>query len=244
MAKGKLDVKRSVRENLGAGEGEDWGARPGLVDGGRNEEGDRLLHQGREADGEAVGVHEEVRLRGRSHGEENGIEPLPVKLNLGCGKSIKIGFVNVDFEPHEGVDLQLDLNVLPWPFEDNSIDHVFASDCFEHLSPLGRVNGQANIIAVMDEVYRILKPGGILEVQVPSTDGPGAWQDPTHVTYWNRNTFLYFIENSAILDWCCPYKKFSMDGKDLGVADTVPDEFGIIWTCARLRKPNGPDKAG
>jgi len=30
------------------------------------------------------------------------------------------------------------------------------------------------------------------EVAVPTTEGPGAWQDPTHVSFWNRRSFMYY----------------------------------------------------
>jgi hypothetical protein len=35
-------------------------------------------------------------------------------------------------------------------------------------------------------------PGGTAEIVVPTTDGPGAFQDPTHVSFWNRRSFLYY----------------------------------------------------
>lgn len=148
------------------------------------------------------------------------------------------GYINVDCEQHEGVDEVVDLNVLPWPWEDGSIDEIYTQDCLEHLSPIGRVNGQANIIAVMGEIHRVLKDGGRAEIIVPSTDGPGAWQDPTHVTYWNRNTFIYFLEgNQATGGWYADeFPKFTVSGDEYGIGDTIPNDMGIIWTCARMRK--------
>ena len=44
----------------------------------------------------------------------------------------------------------------------------------------------------MNEMWRVLCPGGQAEIAVPTTDGPGAFQDPTHVTFWNRRSFLYY----------------------------------------------------
>jgi hypothetical protein len=49
-------------------------------------------------------------------------------------------------------------------------------------------------IHVMNEAYRVLQPGGIFDIEVPTTDGRGAFQDPTHRSYWNLNSFLYFKE--------------------------------------------------
>jgi hypothetical protein len=42
----------------------------------------------------------------------------------------------------------------------------------------------------------VLKPGGTAEITVPTTDGPGAFQDPTHVSFWNRRSFLYYEAGS------------------------------------------------
>jgi hypothetical protein len=48
----------------------------------------------------------------------------------------------------------------------------------------------------MEEAYRCLKPGGTFEIMVPSTDGRGAFQDPTHKTWWNMNSFSYYCQNA------------------------------------------------
>jgi hypothetical protein len=51
-------------------------------------------------------------------------------------------------------------------------------------------------IQTMNELWRILKPDAIVEIAVPTTDGPGAFQDPTHVSYWNRRSFNYYEAGS------------------------------------------------
>jgi SAM-dependent methyltransferase len=48
----------------------------------------------------------------------------------------------------------------------------------------------------MEEIWRVLKPGGIFESSTPSTDGRGAFQDPTHISFWNRNSWLYYSEKA------------------------------------------------
>ena len=44
----------------------------------------------------------------------------------------------------------------------------------------------------MSEIYRVLCDGGWAIIQVPSTDGRGAFQDPTHISFWNENSFFYY----------------------------------------------------
>ncbi len=80
------------------------------------------------------------------------------KLNLGSGIDRKEGYVNVDWTPLTEPDVICDLNAMPYPFEDNSIDAIEASHVLEHLD---------RPFAVMTELHRILKPGGTLHVKVP-----------------------------------------------------------------------------
>jgi SAM-dependent methyltransferase len=70
-----------------------------------------------------------------------------------------------------------------WPIADGSAGVLRASHVFEHLR---------DPIHAMNEVYRCLAPGGFAFIEVPSTDGRGAWQDPTHVSFWNENAFAYY----------------------------------------------------
>ncbi len=70
-----------------------------------------------------------------------------------------------------------------WPFETGSVGVLRASHIIEHLH---------DPIATMNEAYRVLAPGGWIFIDVPSTDGRGAWQDPTHVSYWNEHSFWYY----------------------------------------------------
>ncbi len=104
-----------------------------------------------------------------------------MKLNLGCCDAPLAGFVNVDSVPGPDVEVA-DLRE-PWPWPDDSVEHVRAWDIVEHLP---------DKILTMNELWRVLRPGGTAEIAVPTTDGPGAFQDPTHVSFWNRRSFLYY----------------------------------------------------
>jgi O-antigen biosynthesis protein len=56
---------------------------------------------------------------------------------------------------------------------------------------LQRVTDRA---ALLNECYRVLCHGGLLITQTPSTDGRGAYQDPSYVSFWNENSFWYLTQ--------------------------------------------------
>ena len=55
------------------------------------------------------------------------------KLNLGAGKNILKGFINLDIVDLEGVDVCHNLDKFPYPFEDNLFQFIFANNILEHL---------------------------------------------------------------------------------------------------------------
>lgn len=71
------------------------------------------------------------------------------------------------------------------PLEDNSVWVIRAHDAMEHL---------VDKTHTMQEIHRVLAPGWILLSSTPSTDGRGAFQDPTHVAFRNENSFRYWIK--------------------------------------------------
>jgi hypothetical protein len=48
----------------------------------------------------------------------------------------------------------------------------------------------------MREIHRVLAHGGWAMIEVPSTDGRGAFQDPTHVSFWNEHSFWYYTNKN------------------------------------------------
>lgn len=111
----------------------------------------------------------------------------PIKLNLGCGYNHIKSYINIDINLKVNPDMCFDiLNGLP--FDDDSIDEIRAYDFLEHI-PIGKT------IQVVEEIYRVLKPNGKFEHLTPSTDGRGAFQDPTHLSFWNINSWIYYMND-------------------------------------------------
>ena len=147
-----------------------------------------------------------------------------IKINLGSGNRKQEGYINIDIDATNDPDLILDIST-GLPYEDNSVDEVLAVDFLEHI-PIGKT------IFVIDEIWRVLKPGGIFEHFTPSTDGRGAFQDPTHASFWNINSWLYFCEGS----WSGMYGIKSRFKKK-NLQDTITsDALNIIHTHGIFEK--------
>lgn len=130
----------------------------------------------------------------RSLAEKDAKDQNLMCVDIGGGLNPYPGYVSIDLR--EDADVQFDLNNgIPLP--DNSVGVLNASHILEHLTDKTKI---------MAEIHRVLSPGGWAFIEVPSTDGRGAFQDPTHVSYWNENSFLYytnsylgnFIDNTTI----------------------------------------------
>lgn len=115
-----------------------------------------------------------------------------IKLDLGCGKNKRTGFTGVDI--FSGADIQWDLTIFPWPWDDNSVDQIYCSHFIEHL-PMGFIDGQDLFFKFFDECWRILKPERFMEVICPNARSNRAFQDPTHRRFIVSETFLYLSEN-------------------------------------------------
>ena len=81
-----------------------------------------------------------------------------VKLNLGCHKTIKPGYTNVDKDHYPGVDMVSDCFDLNLP--ENYADEIYASNILEHAPHRETVN-------VLKHWHSILKEGGVLKLSVP-----------------------------------------------------------------------------
>jgi len=137
-------------------------------------------------------------------------------VELGGRMAAAPGFETVDLQ---GADIIADLNER-WPFDDSSIGALRACDTFEHLS---------DPLHTMCELYRVLAPGGIALLQVPSSDGRGAFQDPTHKSFWNANSWLYYTDAR----WA-KYIDTPVRFQALRCYTTPRNEQQVCWTRAHL----------
>ncbi len=114
-----------------------------------------------------------------------------MKLNLGCGKNIKEGYINLDKLDSDGVDIVHDLDMFPYPFDDNTFDEIYCSHVLEHVIDLKKV---------MKEIYRISKPNALIKVKGPYFSSQGAFNNPEHKKFFTWETFGYFSDKYKIMD--------------------------------------------
>ena len=198
-------------------------------------------------------------------------QPQPVegvKLHLGCNQHPQEGYINVDIEKFDGVDVVADLEKT-WPWGSGSVAEIVTNDLPEHLrqcweepdpehlekavhlatqSPnleelrlavvnltlaISKPKRTYGIFHFMNEAHRVLAPGGLLKAQIPTTDHRAWAQDPTHVSYWNENTMLYFLDPT--------YRAFypqhvKGEWKRLWVGTSVANPRGESWLRIVLEK--------
>lgn len=112
-----------------------------------------------------------------------------LKLNLGCGGDIREGWCNVDISQHEGVDMCVDLNEHPWPWESNSVDEIRAIDVLEHLD---------DFLEFFNDAHDILRDGCEITVQVPHSSSRNYWIDPTHRRAYDERSFDYLDDSTEL----------------------------------------------
>ena len=148
--------------------------------------------------------------------EKNG----GIRLDLGGGGAPQAGFVNIDVRDMPTVDIGHNLELFPWPLPDECCSMVMASHLLEHINPtypdariavliklllkkklisekevketIGEIEPGAIFMRFIDEIWRVLKPGGQFMAAFPYAGSPGFFQDPTHCNNINEATLAYF----------------------------------------------------
>lgn len=109
-------------------------------------------------------------------------------LNLGAGNRILEGdkVINHDVTKHrEEINSVWDLNITPWPYQDNSFDRIEFISVIEHL--------KITPIEALNECWRILKSGGELSIKYPLYTAETIHDDPTHRWFLSKLSLDYVI---------------------------------------------------
>ena len=110
-------------------------------------------------------------------------------LDIGCGTNKIVGAIGMDMNPRTAADLIHDLNDLPYPFADNEFDEVIGRHVIEHVR---------EPMAVMCELHRITRCGGVVKLVAPHWTNPDFATDLTHRNHLNSYSFRNFTNEKAV----------------------------------------------
>jgi len=111
--------------------------------------------------------------------------PKLLKLNLGCAKDYRQGWVNIDISPEFNPDIVHDLSK-GIPFDDSTVDYIEANMFLEHVG---------DTVFMMNEIWRVCKNNAVVIIVVPHECSLMAHADPTHKRIFNEESFKYFCSN-------------------------------------------------
>lgn len=112
---------------------------------------------------------------------------LPV-LDIGCGINKYPGSIGLDRSLNTRADIIADLDRFPYPLRDSSFREIRAIHVIEHVS---------DVIGMMEEVHRLLAPGGRVVIVTPHYTDFSSFCDPTHRWHLNSFSLRYFGDDNA-----------------------------------------------
>lgn len=107
-------------------------------------------------------------------------------LDIGCGRNKLQGSIGLDQVALPGVDVVADLNKR-LPFAHEAFEVVYSDQVLEHIP---------KIVGLIEEIHRILIPGGIMVAHVPYFRSSWAAIDPTHIRQFTLNSLDYFVRGT------------------------------------------------
>ena len=110
-------------------------------------------------------------------------------LDVGCGTNKVPGAVGMDRNPRTEADVIHDLDDLPYPFSDDEFDEVIGHHVIEHVR---------DPMAVMIELHRITRAGGLVKLVTPHWTNPDWATDLTHRNHLNSYSFRNLTDERAV----------------------------------------------
>lgn len=115
------------------------------------------------------------------------IEPEHKKLNMGCGHKKLLDCWNVDSDSSCNPDQVLDFEKCPWPFANDTFDHIIAENILEHLGQTPKC-----FIDILKEMYRVSVDQAKWEILFPHHRSDLFFDDVTHVRQLTGKSFVLF----------------------------------------------------
>jgi len=143
-------------------------------------------------------------------------------LDVGCGCDKMPNALGIDIDENSNADIIHDLDIFPYPVEDNSFDKIFAKHIIEHL------DHPQEFIA---ELYRIIKIGGEILIETPHFSNYVCYTEHQHKLFYSYFLLLNLIRplNMKIVKYDITfYKTFRHFGIQF-LANKNPRNYERFW---------------
>lgn len=174
-----------------------------------------------------------------------------MKLNLGCGRDVRDGWINMDLFYEDPRVIKHDLLETPWPFPNNTFKHIEARHVFEHIPVILR-NGRDIIFDIFEEAHRVMTPGAQFVIDVPWGRTDPSIDHIQHYRAFLPETFLflqpshrehYYTTANFHIQWQrtrnlihAPHKRY-LRLRGLGLTDHLMTRFPLLRQI--LEQPAG-----
>lgn len=165
----------------------------------------------------SLGKRELTDIGNINQGENGNTQVTLLRVDLGCGKNKKEGFLGVDRRKFDGVEIVLDITKFKWPWENDSVDEVHCSHFLEHLH---HNQDKPERVKFMNELYRVMKPEAKATIITPHWASCRAYGDFTHADKPVSEFFWYYLSK----EW----RKVNAPDNDI---EWNPDGYSCNFEC-------------
>ena len=110
-------------------------------------------------------------------------------FDIGCGTNRTAGAIGAGVNPRTAADVVYDLNHRPYPFADDWFDEIICRHVIEHVR---------DPLAVMSELHRITRPGGVIKIVASHWTNPAFARDLRRRNHLNSYSFRNLIEGREV----------------------------------------------
>lgn len=149
------------------------------------------------------------------------------RLNLCCGTDIKDNWDNADIQKHKAI-IYCDINSFPYPFKNNSYDYILLR---------GGIHYAEHPEKVLEELRRITKDGGIIEVtEIPYYNNKGAVTCLGTKSFFSEKTFLYHISRDPKIKLSWHYEVENLQKFKILKMQLTPTRIGKLIFSKKIRE--------